>query len=171
MSLSERAMRHIRGNRLSMIFQDPMTTLNPMVTIGTQIMKLLMALCESQQCSLILISHDLAVVANAIHQTLVMYLGRFCEIAPTKTLFSHPQHPYTRALISAIPTLTPHQTKPIPLSGEIPTPLNLPAGCVFNRRCAYANLRCQSEKPRVKADVMWLVMGLRRIEFSLCQPR
>jgi len=131
-----------------LVADEPVSALD--VSVQAQILNLMMETREQHALTYLFITHDLSVVKHFGTRVVVMYLGSFCEIAPTKTLFSHPQHPYTRALISAIPTLTPHQTKPIPLFGEIPSALKLPAGCVFNRRCSYANQRCQSEKPELK---------------------
>jgi peptide/nickel transport system ATP-binding protein len=78
-----------------------------------------------------------------------MYLGTICELAPTKALYASPRHPYTQALLSAIPELGVQKPKHLKLKGEVPTPINLPSGCVFHGRCIYANERCTQEIPQL----------------------
>ncbi|MBW2572168.1 MAG: ABC transporter ATP-binding protein, partial [Deltaproteobacteria bacterium] len=95
------------------------------------------------------ITHDLSVVEHISTRVAVMYLGTICELASTKELFESPRHPYTQALLSAIPKLGRQKTKHIKLKGEVPTPINLPSGCVFHGRCLYANGRCINEIPRL----------------------
>jgi peptide/nickel transport system ATP-binding protein len=89
------------------------------------------------------------VVEHISTRVAVMYLGTICELAPTKSLFDSPRHPYTQALLSAIPELGHQKAKHIKLKGEIPTPIDLPSGCVFHGRCPYANKRCRQEIPRL----------------------
>ena len=87
----------------------------------------------------------------------VMYLGTLCELSPAKTLFERPRHPYTQALLSAIPKLGKRKSDHIKLKGEVPTPIDLPTGCVFHGRCVHANQRCVKEIPEtrtVENDVM-----------------
>ena len=79
----------------------------------------------------------------------VMYLGRICELAATGELYESPSHPYTQALLSAIPELGRQKAKHIKLKGEVPTPIDLPTGCVFHGRCLYANERCIREIPKL----------------------
>ena len=93
------------------------------------------------------ISHNLAVVRHVSDDVGVMYLGRLVELAPKQTLFSSPQHPYTRMLLVAIPKMHDTGRQRTPVSGEVPNPLNPPAGCAFNPRCPHANDRCRSERP------------------------
>ncbi|MCK4868782.1 MAG: peptide ABC transporter ATP-binding protein, partial [Alphaproteobacteria bacterium] len=94
------------------------------------------------------ISHDLSVVAHTCDHVAVMYLGQIVEIAPTKALFSNTRHPYTKALLSAIPHLDPDAEKTaIKLEGEIPSPINPPPGCKFHTRCSFARDRCKVEPP------------------------
>ena len=81
-----------------------------------------------------------------------MYLGTMCELADTKTLFSSPKHPYTQALLSAIPRLENASPEFIRLKGEVPTPVNLPSGCVFHGRCPHANERCKRDIPEAIAQ-------------------
>jgi peptide/nickel transport system ATP-binding protein len=99
------------------------------------------------------ITHDLSVVKHISTRVAVMYLGTICELAPTKTLYEQPRHPYSQALLSAIPELGVQKPKHLKLKGEVPTPINLPSGCVFHGRCMYANERCIQEIPRlIKLD-------------------
>ncbi len=84
----------------------------------------------------------------------ILYLGTLCEVAPTKTLYESPRHPYTKALLSAIPRLG-GKHEHIKLTGEVPSPINLPSGCVFHGRCSYADERCRQEIPEL------LVLDLR----------
>jgi peptide/nickel transport system ATP-binding protein len=95
------------------------------------------------------ITHDLSVVKHISTRVAVMYLGTICELAPTKTLYEQPRHPYTQALLSAIPELGVQKPKHLKLKGEVPTPINLPSGCVFHGRCIYANERCIQEIPQL----------------------
>ncbi len=96
-----------------------------------------------------LITHDLSVVEHVSTRVVVMYLGTICEMAPTKELFESPRHPYTQALLSAIPELGRKKSKHVKLKGEVPTPINLPSGCVFHGRCLHANKRCNCEIPHL----------------------
>ena len=94
------------------------------------------------------ISHDLSVVAHICEHVSVMYLGTLVESAPTSKLFSNPSHPYTKALLSSIPSLDPDDIKKAQkIRGEIPSPANPPSGCKFHTRCIFAEVRCQNEVP------------------------
>ncbi len=98
--------------------------------------------------SIIFISHDLAVVRSLCHRVLVMYMGRFVELADNRALFARPRHPYTRALIDAVPVPDPRAgRRPAPIGGEVSSLLNPPAGCVFHPRCAHAADVCRQERP------------------------
>jgi len=244
--LSGRAMRHLRGNRISMIFQDPMTTLNPVLTIGTQmveslhahrslskkqardiaidklqqvqiaspekrfdqypheisggmrqriviaialllnpsliiadepttaldvtiqaqIMELLMTLCESQQCSLILISHDLGVVANTTHKTMVMYAGRIIEMGPTSAIIHDAQHPYTQGLIRALPASSQPGQRLNQIPGSMPSPQHLPSGCAFHPRCGEVLQACSHALP----SCTYRLNGKHRVACHLFTP-
>jgi peptide/nickel transport system ATP-binding protein len=95
------------------------------------------------------IAHDLSVVAHISRRVAVMYLGQFFELAPTKNLFYTPRHPYTEALMSAIPEVNPElEMTPVRLKGEIPSPVNPPAGCRFHTRCLYVQDMCKTEIPQ-----------------------
>jgi oligopeptide transport system ATP-binding protein len=226
--LSESEMRHIRGNRISMIFQEPMTSLNPSLTVGlqiaepiiqhlglswaesyrkaeellarvrvpdarqrlaayphqfsggmrqrimiaialacqprliiadepttaldvtvqAQILELLKDVTRESGASLILITHDLGVVARYADRVNVMYGGRIVESSTTRALFASPLHPYTRGLMTSIPRLDqPAGTRLVPILGQPPDLSRLPAGCSFAPRCGEAIERCRAEGP------------------------
>ena len=97
------------------------------------------------------ISHDQSVVAHTCDKVAVMYLGKIVEVAETKKLFFNTRHPYTKALLSAIPSLDPDAKQPaIKLEGEIPSPTNPPSGCKFHTRCAFVQDICRSEEPHLE---------------------
>ena len=106
---------------------------------------------EAQQqrgLTYLFITHDLSVVQHISTRVAVMYLGTLCELAPAQNIFASPRHPYTQALLSAIPKLGVKGQGHIRLKGEVPTPIELPSGCVFHGRCAHANKRCIKEIPQ-----------------------
>ena len=226
---SEAQMRRIRGNRIAMVFQDPMVTLNPVLTIGQQmvetlrahrklsrrdaqeialtklrevqiaapelrlkqyphelsggmrqriiiamallldpdliiadepttaldvtiqadIMELLLKLCQANKVGLILITHDLGVVSQLTERTLVMYAGRIVEAGKTREIINDPQHPYTQGLINALPqqTLPGQMLKQIP--GAMPVLTDIPPGCPFSPRCAFALAECRRLLPQI----------------------
>ena len=118
------------------------------VSIQADILNLLKSLQQEHGFTFFFISHDLSVVAHVCDVVAVMYLGRLVEMAPSRKLFSRQRHPYTAALLSAIPSLDPdHHHKAIKLEGEIPSPLSPPPGCRFHTRCSFARDRCRVEKP------------------------
>ena len=118
------------------------------VSIQAEILNLLMDLQEELGVAYLFIAHDLSVVAHISDRVAVMYLGQIVELAPTKQLFYTPKHPYTEALLSAIPEVDPDQTmRHIPLEGEIPNPANPPAGCRFHTRCPYVADICRTQPP------------------------
>ena len=122
------------------------------VSIQADVLNLLKAIQEDMGLTFLFISHDLSVVAHVCDHVAVMYLGRLVETAPTRTLFSNPRHPYTRALLSAIPSLDPDDRgKAQKLEGEIPSPTNPPPGCKFQTRCPAAVDRCRVEEPSLEA--------------------
>jgi peptide/nickel transport system ATP-binding protein len=225
--LSEEGIRKIRGDRISMIFQDPMMTLNPVLTIGTQmtetvlahkrvsradamdlaleklqkvyipspqkrlsqyphecsggmrqriviaiamltdpsliiadepttaldvtiqagIMDLLMELCDTEDMSLILITHDLAVVSQVTEKIAVMYAGKIVEIGPTEEIIKNPQHPYTRGLIKALPGTRVAGSRLNQIPGMMPTLTDIPPGCSFHPRCRISESLCEQETP------------------------
>jgi len=112
------------------------------------VLNLLRALQEEFGLTYLFISHDLSVVAHICDHVAVMYLGRLVESAPTRTLFAMPKHPYTKALLSAIPSLDPdHRGTAQKLEGEIPSPTNPPPGCKFHTRCPHVQDICRREEP------------------------
>ena len=129
------------------VADEPIAALD--VSIQAQILNLLMDAQESHKLTYMFISHDLSVVEHISTRVAVMYLGCLCELAPTAALFDTPKHPYTQALLSAIPKLGTQGFSHIKLEGDVPTPINLPTGCVFHGRCPHANERCRSEVPEL----------------------
>ena len=120
------------------------------VSIQADVLNLLKNLQRDLGITFLFISHDLSVVAHICDHVAVMYLGRLVETAPTRDLFRAPRHPYTRALLSAIPSLDPdHGGAAQKLEGEIPSPTNPPPGCKFQTRCPYAVDLCRKEEPRL----------------------
>jgi len=120
------------------------------VSVQAQIVNLFMDLREELGLTYIFISHDLGIVRHLADRVLVMYLGRVVEEGPAEDVFDAPQHPYTRALVAAVPRLDRRHTIFRPVSGEIPSPLNPPPGCHFHPRCPLATDRCRSESPALR---------------------
>ncbi|VTU34170.1 Stage 0 sporulation protein KD [Variovorax sp. PBS-H4] len=225
--LSEREMRQIRGNRISMIFQEPMTSLNPVLTVGrqiaetvqlhqklgradalvramemlrvvqipepgrrvneyphqlsggmrqrvmialalacnpevliadepttaldvtiqAQILDLIKRLQKELGMGVVMITHDLGVVAESCDRVIVMYAGRKVEEADVLDLFDRPQHPYTRALMASMPSMNSSGTRLAEIPGMVPAPHELGGGCAFAARCPHANARCTAETP------------------------
>jgi peptide/nickel transport system ATP-binding protein len=228
--LPDRQMRKIRGNEISMIFQEPMTSLNPVYTIGNQlseplrlhqvlsrkeawkkaieyltlvgisspekrvkeyphqlsggmqqramiamaltcnpklliadepttaldvtiqaqILELMKGLKDKLDTSIIMITHDLAVVVEMCERVVVMYAGRVVESAKVRDLFKRPHHPYTQGLIRSIPKLTEKQEVLYEIKGIVPNPLDAPSGCRFNNRCDFATDRCREQEPELE---------------------
>ncbi len=118
------------------------------VSIQADVLNLLRSIQEKNHITFLFISHDLSVIAHTCDFVAVMYLGQIVEAAPTRKLFSETAHPYTKALLSAIPSLDPDdQHKAEKLEGEIPSPINPPPGCRFHTRCRFAKDRCKTEVP------------------------
>ncbi|WBY03559.1 ABC transporter ATP-binding protein [Ramlibacter tataouinensis] len=230
LALSEREMRRIRGDRISMIFQEPMTSLNPVMTVGAQIaesvrqhqgasrseamkravemlrlvqipeperrageyphqlsggmrqrvmialalacrpelliadepttaldvtiqaqiLDLVKRLQRELGMGVIMITHDLGVVAESCDRVIVMYAGRKVEEAPVQELFDRPLHPYTRALMASMPAMNTRAARLTEIPGMVPALHDLPRGCAFAPRCAHAGERCRSEQPGLR---------------------
>lgn len=227
LDMSERQIRSIRGNRISMIFQDPMVTLNPVLSIGTQmietlkahrsisnadaralciaklrevaipsadsrmdayphelsgglrqrvviaialltdpeiiiadepttaldvtiqaeIMSLILKLCRDNDVALILITHDLGVVAEVTQRIMIMYAGKCVETGPTRRIIDAPSHPYTSGLLKALPQHAGRGTKLYQIPGSMPPITALPSGCAYHPRCEFATERCHAAAP------------------------
>jgi peptide/nickel transport system ATP-binding protein len=132
------------------ICDEPVSALD--VSVQAQILNLLEDMKERYGLTLVFIAHDLAVVKNVSDRVAVMYLGKLCEVASPDALFTRPAHPYTAALLSAIPVPDPSATMKTPasLQGELPSPLAPPSGCRFRTRCPRAEDRCAREEPQLR---------------------
>jgi oligopeptide/dipeptide ABC transporter ATP-binding protein len=129
---------------------EPVSALD--VSIQAQIINLLMDLQDEYKLSYLLVAHDLAVVQHISHRVAVMYLGRIVEMTTKKRLFETPLHPYSEALLSAvpIPKASARRRQRVILTGDVPSPINPPAGCHFHTRCPYAHARCRTEPPALR---------------------
>ena len=141
--------RAVINNPSLIVADEPVSALD--VSIQSQILNLLMDLRNDLNLSFVFISHDLSVVRHIADEVAVMYLGNIVEIAPADQLFSNPQHPYTQALISAIPQVEKEKrVNRIILKGDIPNPADAPSGCYFHPRCPIAIDKCSSVTPALK---------------------
>jgi len=129
-----------------LIADEPTTALD--VTIEAQILRLMKRLCEESGTSIIMITHNMGVVAEICDYVYVMYAGRVVESAPTKALFSETAHPYTSGLLKSIPTIGKRQNRLYTIKGNVPNILNLPKGCRFADRCDFAGKICSSDRPK-----------------------
>ena len=134
------------------ICDEPVSALD--VSIQAQIINLLMALQAQMGLALVFIAHDLAVVRHISQRVMVMYLGRAMELASKQALYQAPQHPYTQALLSAIPSPDPRRERHKKLQllqGELPSPIHPPSGCIFRTRCPQAIAACAEQKPEIRS--------------------
>ena len=128
-----------------LIADEPTTALD--VTVQARILDLLGSLQQSLSMSMIMITHDLGVIADVAKDVLVMYSGEVMEYTSTKALFDQPLHPYTQGLLTTIPDIDKRQQKLAVIPGEVPSPFSIPAGCPFHPRCDRCMPKCKVEHP------------------------
>ncbi|WP_329004605.1 ABC transporter ATP-binding protein [Kribbella sp. NBC_00709] len=139
----------LAGSPSLLLADEPTTALD--VTVQARILRLLRSIQEGAGLSMLLVSHDLRVMAHVAHQVVVMYAGRVAERGATSAVLRQPAHPYTRALVDSVPAVRTKTALAHPLPGTPATPANRPGGCAFHPRCPLAQERCRSEQPVLRA--------------------
>lgn len=127
------------------IADEPVSALD--LSVQAQILNLLQGFQQEHNLSYLFIAHDLAVIEHVSDRIAVMYLGKIVELTSATELYKNPRHPYTEALLNAVPSPDPNHPRSAALSGEIPSPINPPSGCYFHPRCPYADDRCRQQEP------------------------
>lgn len=153
--------RALALNPLAIVCDEPVSALD--VSIQAQVINLLAQLQEQMNLSYLFIAHDLSVVEHISDRVAVMYLGRIVELATDKALYQNPLHPYSRALLSAVPIPDPEvQRKKILLQGDVPSPMSPPAGCTFHTRCPESKAVCSRQEPPLQdaGDGHWVACHL-----------
>jgi oligopeptide transport system ATP-binding protein len=158
--------RALASDPVLLVADEPVSALD--VSIAAQVTNLLIALQRRRHLAMILIAHDLAMVGYAADRVMVLYLGRVMESAPARQIFAAPRHPYTQALLAAIPEAEGGR---LLLEGELPSPLAPPSGCVFRTRCRFAEPACAGEVPPLLARGTGRFVACRRAEDPAVRPR